>query len=113
MRFTSCWKTEGVTFSAAVPTVWQSLLDYLIATQAKLTTLKRVVIGGAACPEHLIRTFHERFGVEVMHGWGMTEMSPLGSVSVRTRRSLASRSSSRSPGALSRATLARRGHALG
>ncbi|HWM68234.1 MAG TPA: long-chain-fatty-acid--CoA ligase [Steroidobacteraceae bacterium] len=75
-------ETEGVTFSAAVPTVWQSLLDYLIATQAKLTTLKRVVIGGAACPEHLIRTFHERFGVEVMHGWGMTEMSPLGSVSV-------------------------------
>ena len=75
-------ETEGVTFSAAVPTVWQALLDYLVATQAKLTTLKRVVIGGAACPEHLIRTFHERFGVEVMHGWGMTEMSPLGSVSV-------------------------------
>ena len=75
-------ETEGVTFSAAVPTVWQALLDYLVATQAKLTTLKRVVIGGAACPEHLIRTFHERFGIEVLHGWGMTEMSPLGSISV-------------------------------
>jgi len=74
-------ETEGVTFSAAVPTVWQALLDHLIAAQAKLTTLKRVVIGGAACPEHLIRSFHDRFGVEVLHGWGMTEMSPLGCVS--------------------------------
>jgi fatty-acyl-CoA synthase len=74
-------ETEGVTFSAAVPTVWQALLDYLIATHAQLTTLKRVVIGGAACPGHLIRTFHDRFGVEVLHGWGMTEMSPLGCIS--------------------------------
>ncbi|HEX4153181.1 MAG TPA: long-chain-fatty-acid--CoA ligase [Steroidobacteraceae bacterium] len=73
-------ETEGVTFSAAVPTVWQMLLEHLIATRATLTTLKRVVIGGAACPESLIRGFHERFGVEVVHGWGMTEMSPLGTV---------------------------------
>jgi fatty-acyl-CoA synthase len=73
-------ETEGVTFSAAVPTVWQMLLEHLIATRAKLTTLKRVVIGGAACPENLIRGFHERFGVEVMQGWGMTEMSPLGTI---------------------------------
>jgi fatty-acyl-CoA synthase len=74
-------ETEGVTFSAAVPTVWQGLLDYLVATHAKLTTLKRVIIGGAACPENMIRIFHEKFGVEVLHGWGMTEMSPLGCVS--------------------------------
>jgi fatty-acyl-CoA synthase len=74
-------ETEGVTFSAAVPTVWQTLLEHLITTEAKLTTLRRVLIGGAACPEHLIRTFHDRFGVEVLHGWGMTEMSPLGCVS--------------------------------
>jgi fatty-acyl-CoA synthase len=74
-------ETEGVTFSAAVPTVWQGLLDYLIASNAKLTTLKRVVIGGAACSENMIRVFYDRFGVEVLHGWGMTEMSPLGCVS--------------------------------
>jgi fatty-acyl-CoA synthase len=74
-------ETEGVTFSAAVPTVWQALLEHLTTTQATLTTLRRVLIGGAACPEHMIRTFHNRFGVEVLHGWGMTEMSPLGSVS--------------------------------
>jgi fatty-acyl-CoA synthase len=74
-------ETEGVTFSAAVPTVWQALLDYLIETNAKLTTLKRVIIGGAACPERMIRIFHDRFGVEVLHGWGMTEMSPLGCIS--------------------------------
>jgi fatty-acyl-CoA synthase len=74
-------ETEGVTFSAAVPTVWQALLDHLITTQARLTTLRRVLIGGSACPEHLIRAFHDRFGVEVLHGWGMTEMSPLGCVS--------------------------------
>ncbi|MDB6041710.1 MAG: long-chain fatty acid--CoA ligase [Gammaproteobacteria bacterium] len=77
-------ETEGVTFSAAVPTVWQMLLQHLLATGGKLTTLKRVVIGGAACPENLIRGFHEHFGVEVVHGWGMTEMSPLGTVGAPT-----------------------------
>jgi fatty-acyl-CoA synthase len=77
-------ETEGVTFSAAVPTVWQMLLQHLLATDGKLTTLKRVVIGGAACPENLIRGFHEHFGVEVAHGWGMTEMSPLGTVGAPT-----------------------------
>jgi fatty-acyl-CoA synthase len=77
-------ETEGVTFSAAVPTVWQMLLQHLLATDGKLTTLKRVVIGGAACPENLIRGFHEHFGVEVVHGWGMTEMSPLGTIGAPT-----------------------------
>lgn len=71
-------ETEGVTFSAAVPTIWQMLLQHLIETRATLTSLKRVVIGGAACPEHMIRIFHDQFGVQVVHGWGMTEMSPLG-----------------------------------
>jgi fatty-acyl-CoA synthase len=73
-------ETEGVTFSAAVPTVWQALLQHLDATGGKLTTLRRVVIGGAACPESLIRGFHDRYGVEVLHAWGMTETSPLGVV---------------------------------
>jgi fatty-acyl-CoA synthase len=70
---------EGVTHSAAVPTVWQMLLNHMEANDLGLTTLKRVLIGGAACPQSLIRTFHERYGVEVVHAWGMTELSPLGS----------------------------------
>ena len=71
---------EGVTFSAAVPTVWQGLLQYLDASGARLTTLKRVVIGGSACPEVLLRRFHDDYGVEVRHAWGMTETSPLGTL---------------------------------
>ncbi len=70
-------ETEGVTMSCAVPTVWQALLQHLDDTKARLTTLKRVLIGGAACPEVIIRGFHERYGVEVAHIWGMTETSPV------------------------------------
>ena len=75
---------EGVTMSAAVPTVWQMLLQHLDSVGAKLTTLKRVVIGGAACPEALIRAFNDRYGVEVRHLWGMTEMSPVGTAGATT-----------------------------
>lgn len=77
-------ETEGVTFSAAVPTVWQMLLQHLEATNGKITTLKKVVIGGAACPESIIRAFHDNYGVEVVHAWGMTETSPVGTLSVMT-----------------------------
>ena len=63
-----------------MPTVWQGLLQHLDATGASLSTLKRVVIGGAACPESLIRAFHDRYGVDVIHAWGMTETSPLGTL---------------------------------
>jgi fatty-acyl-CoA synthase len=76
--------TEGVTFSAAVPTVWQMLLQYLKETGAKLPVLRKVVIGGAACPEHIIRAFQEDYDVEVVHAWGMTETSPVGTLSVMT-----------------------------
>lgn len=76
--------TEGVTFSAAVPTVWQMLLQHLKSTGAKLPTLKKVVIGGAACPESIIRAFQEDYDVEVVHAWGMTETSPVGTLSVMT-----------------------------
>ncbi len=76
--------TEGVTFSAAVPTVWQMLLQHLEATGAKLPVLKKVVIGGAACPETIIRAFQETYDVEVVHAWGMTETSPVGTLSVMT-----------------------------
>ncbi len=70
---------EGVTMTAAVPTVWLGLLQHLEATNGKLSTLKRVVIGGSACPRAMTETFERKFGVTVAHAWGMTEMSPLGS----------------------------------
>jgi fatty-acyl-CoA synthase len=71
-------ETEGVTFSAAVPTVWQMLLTHLRETRGRLTTLRRVVIGGSAVPEGMVRSFQHEHGVEVAHAWGMTETSPLG-----------------------------------
>lgn len=72
--------TYRVTFTAAVPTVWLMLLQHLQQTGAKLPYLKRVVIGGSACPRAMAKTFEEDYGVEVVHAWGMTEMSPLGSL---------------------------------
>jgi fatty-acyl-CoA synthase len=77
-------ETEKVTFSAAVPTVWQMLLAHLRSTHGRITTLKRVVIGGSAVPETIIRAFHDDYGVDVMHAWGMTEMSPMGTQSTPT-----------------------------
>ena len=71
-------ETEQVTFSAAVPTVWQMLLNHLRETKGQLTSLKRVVIGGSAVPEAIVRGFRDEFGVSVTHAWGMTETSPLG-----------------------------------
>jgi fatty-acyl-CoA synthase len=69
-----------VTCSAGVPTVWLMLLQHLEATGGKLPYLKKIVIGGSACPRAMAKTFQERYGVEVLHAWGMTEMSPLGTV---------------------------------
>jgi fatty-acyl-CoA synthase len=69
----------GVTVTAAVPTVWLGLLQHLDQTGAKLETLKRVVIGGSACPRAMTEAFETRYGVSVNHAWGMTELSPLGS----------------------------------
>lgn len=69
-----------VTFSAAVPTVWLMLLQHLEANNLKLPHLKKVVIGGSACPRAMTKTFQDVYGVEVCHAWGMTEMSPLGTL---------------------------------
>jgi fatty-acyl-CoA synthase len=77
-------ETEGVTFAAAVPTVWEMLLDHLRATGARLTKLKRVLIGGAAAPEAVVRAFQDEYGVAVSHAWGMTETSPLGTLGAPT-----------------------------
>jgi fatty-acyl-CoA synthase len=72
--------TYKVTFTAGVPTVWLMLLQYLEASGGKLPHLKRVVIGGSACPRAMTQAFQDKYGVEVIHAWGMTEMSPLGSL---------------------------------
>lgn len=72
--------THKVSFTAAVPTIWLMLLQHLEQTDGDLPYLKRVVIGGAACPPAMIETFKERYDVDVVHAWGMTEMSPLGSM---------------------------------
>jgi fatty-acyl-CoA synthase len=72
--------TEKVSFTAAVPTVWLMLLQHLEETGKKLPYLKKVVIGGSACPRAMTKKFQENYDVEVIHAWGMTEMSPLGSL---------------------------------
>jgi fatty-acyl-CoA synthase len=72
------FESEKVTLSAGVPTVWQGLLAYVEANKLAFSTMKRTVIGGSACPPSMIRAFGEQFGVHVLHAWGMTEMSPLG-----------------------------------
>ena len=69
---------EKVTVTAAVPTVWFAMLQHLEQTGARLPHLKKVVIGGAACPRPVIETFERKYGIEVFHAWGMTETSPIG-----------------------------------
>jgi fatty-acyl-CoA synthase len=69
-----------VTFSAAVPTVWLMLLQYLEDTGNKLPYLNHVVIGGSACPRAMTQKFQDNYDVQVCHAWGMTEMSPLGTL---------------------------------
>ena len=75
------FESEKVTFSAGVPTVWLGLLTHMQQNQLKFSTFRRTVIGGAACPPAMMRTLERDYGVEVIHAWGMTEMSPLGTVS--------------------------------
>ena len=72
-------ETEKVTFSAAVPTVWLMLMQHMQANKVELHTLQRVAIGGSACPPSMIEFFEAR-GVTVYHAWGMTEMSPIGTI---------------------------------
>jgi fatty-acyl-CoA synthase len=72
--------TYRVTFTAAVPTVWLMLLQHLESHDLKLLYLKKVVIGGSACPRAMTQKFQDNYGVQVCHAWGMTEMSPLGTL---------------------------------
>jgi 3-(methylthio)propionyl---CoA ligase len=73
-------ESERVTVSAGVPTVWLMLLNHMKAEGLKFSTMQRTVIGGSACPPAMIRSFRDDYGVTVLHAWGMTEMSPLGTV---------------------------------
>jgi fatty-acyl-CoA synthase len=73
-------EAERVTMAAGVPTVWQGLLGHMQANGLKFSTLNRTVIGGSACPPAMINSFRNDYGVNVLHAWGMTEMSPLGTV---------------------------------
>lgn len=69
---------QAVTFAAGVPTIWAGLLDALKRQAPKHLSLTRTIVGGAACPPSMMEAFREEHGVEVIHGWGMTETSPLG-----------------------------------
>lgn len=74
-------ESEGVTLSAGVPTVWMMLLAYMKENNKQFSSMKRTVIGGAAAPKAMIETFEKEYNVNVIHAWGMTEMSPLGTAS--------------------------------
>jgi 3-(methylthio)propionyl---CoA ligase len=73
-------EAEKVTMAAGVPTVWLMLLNHMAEHKLRFSTLERTVIGGSACPPAMIRAFKDEYGVTVLHAWGMTEMSPLGTV---------------------------------
>ena len=80
---------EQVSVTAAVPTVWLAMLQYMEQTGARLPALKKVVIGGAAPSRAMIETFERKYGIEVVQGWGMTETSPLGTVGTLNAKSAA------------------------
>ncbi len=82
-------EAERVTYSAGVPTVWQMMLAHMKANNLKFSTMRRTVIGGSACPPAMIRAFNDDYGVEVLHAWGMTEMSPLGTLCTLKNKQLA------------------------
>lgn len=83
------FEQEQVTFSAGVPTVWLGLLTYVAQNNLKFSSFKRTVIGGSACPPAMMKTFRHQHGIEVVHAWGMTEMSPLGTACTLQSRHLA------------------------
>jgi fatty-acyl-CoA synthase len=76
------FEAEQVTFSAGVPTVWLGLINYMLQNKLKFSSFRRTVIGGSACPPAMMDTLMDELDVEVIHGWGMTEMSPLGTTGV-------------------------------
>jgi fatty-acyl-CoA synthase len=82
------FEKERVTTSSGVPTVWLGLINHLRQNKLRLSTLKMTVIGGSACPPAMMKTLQEEYGIEVRHGWGMTEMSPVGTVNTAKEKHL-------------------------
>ena len=82
-------ENEKVTFAAGVPTVWQMMLGHMKPDNLKFSTLNRTVIGGSACPPAMMVTFNTDYHVDVLHAWGMTEMSPLGTICTLKNKQLA------------------------
>ena len=79
-------ESEGVTVTAAVPTVWLGLLEYLRENGKTLTGLRQLLVGGSAAPLSMIEAFERDYGVPVFHAWGMTEMNPVGTTGVLKKR---------------------------
>ena len=100
------FESEGVTFSAGVPTVWLGLINHVLQNELRFSTFRRTVIGGSACPPAMMNTLIDRLGVQVIHGWGMTEMSPLGTTGGLLARHHAL------PVEAQRAILQKQGHAI-
>ena len=100
------FEQEGVTFSAGVPTVWLGLINHALQNGLRFSTFRRTVIGGSACPPAMMNTLIDRFDVQVIHGWGMTEMSPLGTTGGLLVRHLAL------PKEEQRKILQKQGHAI-
>jgi fatty-acyl-CoA synthase len=73
---------EKVTLAAGVPTIWLGLLNHVKQNNTRFTSLERTIIGGSACPPAMMKTFHNDYNVQVLHAWGMTEISPIGTTSV-------------------------------
>jgi len=80
------FEAEGVTFAGAVPTVWQGLIDHLQAHGLRFSSLRRFLVGGASCPPSIIRTMWQDYGVDALPGWGMTELSPIGTLTTAKRK---------------------------
>ncbi|MBI1890619.1 MAG: fatty-acid--CoA ligase [Burkholderiales bacterium] len=97
---------EEVNFSAGVPTVWLGLLNHVGENNLKFSTFKRTIIGGAACPPAMIDKFKKQYGIEVIHAWGMTEMSPLGTTCTLQPRHM------KLPEAEQARVLAKQGHVI-
>ena len=89
------FEAEQVTLSAGVPTVWQGLLAHVESQKLRFSSMNRTVIGGSACPPAMIHAFQDGYGVQVLHAWGMTEMSPVGTVATFKARHLAGSAATR------------------
>ena len=77
---TSLLVERGVTFAAGVPTIWQAMLEPMKRSRDRLGRLRTVICGGSAVPPSLQKAFHREVGIRIVHAWGMTETSPMGSV---------------------------------